>query len=168
MKNQDESGRSMIEMLGVLGIMGVIMYGAVAGINFGIDVYRVNATYREIDELSKSIIDLSSWTNDYSHLTLAILCENDASSTCHKESDGRYKMENQWGGDVTVEPVGDNNEKFKITYSAVPNVACKKLRDEANFQRVCIQQSTEITCNKGSNDIIFYTNGSNECNEASP
>ena len=64
MKNQDESGRSMIEMLGVLGIMGVIMYGAVAGINFGIDVYRVNATYREIDELSKSIIDLSSWPND--------------------------------------------------------------------------------------------------------
>ncbi|MDY6407878.1 MAG: hypothetical protein SPL08_04175 [Pseudomonadota bacterium] len=38
----DEVGRSMVEMLGVLAIVGVISIGGIAGYNYGINKYRAN------------------------------------------------------------------------------------------------------------------------------
>ena len=60
-KAKNESGRTMLEMLGVLAIMGVIMYGAIAGIGFGVDMYKINATFNDVEELSQGVIDLFSW-----------------------------------------------------------------------------------------------------------
>ena len=39
-----ESGRSMVEMLGVLAIIGVLSIGAVAGYKFAITKYKANET----------------------------------------------------------------------------------------------------------------------------
>ena len=57
----NESGRTMLEMLGVLAIMGVIIYGAIAGITFGVDMYKVTATYNDLEELATGLTDLYSW-----------------------------------------------------------------------------------------------------------
>ena len=48
MINKTESGRSMIEMLGVLAIIGVLSVGGLAGYNMAMGRVRVN---RVIDEL---------------------------------------------------------------------------------------------------------------------
>ncbi|MBO7484100.1 MAG: hypothetical protein J6T55_03155 [Alphaproteobacteria bacterium] len=55
--NQNESGRSMTEMLGVLAIMGIIIYGSVTGINSGLTSYRINQAYSDIHETISSIKD---------------------------------------------------------------------------------------------------------------
>ena len=162
MQNQDESGRSMIEMLGVLSIMGVIVYGAVAGINFGLDMYKLNATYREVDELAQSIVDLSSWTTDYSHLTAKRICDNDAYPTCSCTG-GNCTLTNEWGGGVTVAKYG---QFFQITYKQIPEAACERLRAETGFQHVCVKQN-EITCGSSST-ITFYARGSDKCNIPTP
>ena len=160
MQNQNESGRSMLEMIGVLGIMGIIVYGAIAGINFGIDMYKINATYREIDELSQSIVDLSSWASNYAHLDKPnisqTICENDA-YPCTGNN-----MKNQWAGTVTVSAHPSDQNNFIIKYTSVPDVSCKKLRDEAWFKHVCVCKS-DIICNAASSEIIFYSRGSSEC-----
>ena len=152
----NESGRSMVEMLGVLAIMGVIMYGAVAGINFGIDMYKINATYNEIEELSQSIIDLFSWSDNYGTLTVEVVCDNDAYPTCNQcETNGQcHRMTNQWGGDVTVGSSGPDG--FVIQYTQIPDVACERLRTEV-FQNVCVGNVTEAN---SKCDVTFYLKGS--------
>ncbi len=42
MKNVNESGRSMVEMLGVLAIIGVLSIGGIAGYTLAMNRYRAN------------------------------------------------------------------------------------------------------------------------------
>ena len=42
MKNVNESGRSMVEMLGVLAIIGVLSIGGIAGYTMAMNHYRAN------------------------------------------------------------------------------------------------------------------------------
>ena len=106
-----ESGRTMLEMLGVLGIMGIIMYGAVAGINYGMSTYKINQTYNEVQEAIQGIQDMYSWSRFYpSNFSMETLMENDIFP---KES-------NPFAGTREVEGVVDcqNGDcfSFKITY----------------------------------------------------
>ena len=43
-----QSGRSMVEMLGVLAIIGVLSVGAIGGYSYGMDKYRANQTINDI------------------------------------------------------------------------------------------------------------------------
>ena len=43
-----ENGRSMVEMLGTLAIIGVLSIGGIAGYSYGMDKYRANQTMRDI------------------------------------------------------------------------------------------------------------------------
>ena len=45
---QLESGRSMVEMLGTLAIMGVLSIGGIAGYNYGINKHRANQVLQDI------------------------------------------------------------------------------------------------------------------------
>ena len=49
-KTDSESGRSMVEMLGVLAIMGVLAIGGIAGYRWAMDKYRSNDTIKELSE----------------------------------------------------------------------------------------------------------------------
>ena len=44
-----ESGRSMVEMLGVLAIIGVLSIGGIAGYSYGMDKYRANETINDVN-----------------------------------------------------------------------------------------------------------------------
>ena len=59
MKNY-ESGRSMVEMLGTLAIMGVLAVGGVMGYKYAMDKYRANET---INELTIRVMGLMSQVN---------------------------------------------------------------------------------------------------------
>ena len=64
-----EQGRSMVEMLGTLAIIGVLSIGGIAGYSYGMDKYRANTVMndvmlRAVDVISKSNtgnITLSDW-----------------------------------------------------------------------------------------------------------
>ena len=149
----EESGRTMLEMLGVLAIMGVIIYGAVAGIGFGVDVYKVNACYNEVEELAQGIIDLYSWSEDYSglsSLTEAQFGNNDLlPSKVFTDSDNKVKFHGQYGsGSIMVTPI-DNGQKFKITYGSLSELACTRLpnMDYKNVRaaKECSGDSLEFT-----------------------
>ncbi len=43
-----ESGRSMVEMLGTLAIIGVLSIGGIMGYSYGMDKYRANQTINDI------------------------------------------------------------------------------------------------------------------------
>ena len=48
MTKNHETGRSMVEMLGVLAVIGVLSIGGIAGYNYGMDRWRANETINDI------------------------------------------------------------------------------------------------------------------------
>ena len=46
---QYESGRSMVEMLGTLAIIGVLSVGGIAGYSYGMDKYRASTTLQDVN-----------------------------------------------------------------------------------------------------------------------
>ena len=55
-KLQNEFGRSMVEMLGVLAIIGVLSVGGVAGYKAAMDAYRRNAALEVADIITQSFL----------------------------------------------------------------------------------------------------------------
>ena len=49
MKQNYETGRSMVEMLGTLAIIGVLSVGGVMGYSYGMDKYRANETINDVN-----------------------------------------------------------------------------------------------------------------------
>lgn len=121
-----ESGRTMLEMLGVLGIMGIIMYGAIAGINYGMSTYKINQTYNEVQEAIQGIQDLYSWGRDYPTAQPDLtgkMCENDIFTNC----DGG-EPKNPFGGDITVFSK-DAGKTFVVTYKSIDDASCNRLNE---------------------------------------
>ncbi len=65
-----QSGRSMVEMLGVLAIIGVLSIGGIAGYSYGMNKYRANETINDVNLRAMDVIsqltqggdpNLSAW-----------------------------------------------------------------------------------------------------------
>ena len=56
---QSQSGRSMVEMLGVLAIIGVLSIGGVAGYRYAMDQYHINQALRLTDLFALSVKEAS-------------------------------------------------------------------------------------------------------------
>ena len=72
MKNS-QSGQSMVEMLGVLAVIGVLSIGGIMGYSYGMDKYRSNRAINEINLRMVDLItqqqmghtlDFSAWENE--------------------------------------------------------------------------------------------------------
>jgi len=126
----NESGRSMIEMLGVLAIIGVLSVGGIAGYSKAMSKYRVNKTIDQVSHIAANTRILFSAQKDYSDLsddviTKAKLFPDDVIKAGNK---------NPFAGDVTLEAAsrfddkgaGDGNDgkAFVITYTGIPEEAC--------------------------------------------
>ena len=141
MKNQlkhSESGRTMLEMLGVLGIMGVIMYGAVAGINYGMSTYKINQTYNEVQEAMQAIQDLYSWQRCYpDNVFTGIVQDNDILLNGAKI------------GTVSVAGIGascnSGVESFKLEYSEVSEAIVSRLAEMEWGDTIAIGAGSTIT-----------------------
>ena len=74
-----ETGRSMVEMLGVLAVIGVLSIGGIMGYSYGMDKYRANETtnqimLRAIDLMTQASnnnaeLSLDAWKNEQTQYT---------------------------------------------------------------------------------------------------
>ena len=64
----NESGRSMIEMLGVLAIIGVLSVGGIAGYSKAMMKYRVNKSIEQISLISQNVRSFFASQRNYSGL----------------------------------------------------------------------------------------------------
>ena len=65
---ENELGRSMVEMLGTLAIIGVLSIGGIAGYSYGMDKYRANTI---MNDVNLRAIDLIAQVNKGGELSLA-------------------------------------------------------------------------------------------------
>ena len=133
----NQSGRSMIEMLGVLAIIGVLSIGGIAGYSKAMAKYRTN---KMVDQISQIITNIrTAYTDQASFIHLDnelaidmgavpadLLVENLANNAAGK-------LRNVFGGRVFIEAsstsgAGEDDEilkdAFVITTYNIPREAC--------------------------------------------
>ena len=123
----NESGRTMLEMLGVLAIMGVIMYGAIAGIGFGVNMYKINASFNDLEELSQGIIDLYSWTSQYPSNPTDIEDAVEDNGVLSGATFLETGIQGQFGGSTMYVRTTGDRSRFAIEYRGLPEMACSRL-----------------------------------------
>lgn len=71
-----QSGRSMIEMLGVLAIVGILSVGGLVGYSMAMERHKINETVYQMNQLILDIADLYADQDSYSDLDNDIIIES--------------------------------------------------------------------------------------------
>ena len=133
MKHINENGRSMVEMLGVLAIIGVLSVGGIAGYSKAMNKYKINKTTDQVSMLVANIRTLFSSQGDYDGLDNAQAIKfgvvpEDMYNTSGSDPDA---ITNAFGGDVKIGASGGrksgDKEAFSIVYSGLSSEACVTL-----------------------------------------
>ncbi|MGN1063464.1 MAG: hypothetical protein ACI4QM_04000 [Alphaproteobacteria bacterium] len=145
-------GRSMVEMLGVLALVGLLSVGAVMGFRYAIDDYRVKATINDIN-LRAVTLDMQMTQN----IPLS-LREFPAAGTIG------YPM---GSSDETIE------DGFAVTVDNVPQHICrmllKEMQDQVNLIRISGRVVThESACAQSNNMSFEFSASSSRISETSP
>ena len=133
----EQSGRSMIEMLGVLAIIGVLSVGGIAGYSKAMMQYKINKTTDQISQIVGNIRTLFSSQKNY----IGLNCTNCSRSTAgainkaHLVPDEMWNssghIENPFGGSVWLMPANkkqsNDYKAFAITLYDLPEEACMSL-----------------------------------------
>ena len=128
-----QSGRSMIEMLGVLAIIGVLSVGGIAGYSKAMMKFKINKTIDQVSQLSQNTRTLYVRQKNYGSLGGKVIYKaNLAPREMFESGSGSgYEMTNAFGGDVQVYSHGkykfDDNKAFMIILKDIPEEACIEL-----------------------------------------
>ncbi len=123
----EQSGRSMVEMLGVLAIIGVLSIGGISGYSKAMAKYRVNKTLDQISMLVMNIRTLFSSSVDYTGLndTMAINLGIIPADMQLTGTSGK-SIVNAYQGAVKVN-VGTDTREFYVIYTGLTQEACVAL-----------------------------------------
>lgn len=122
---KNDSGRSIVEMLGVLAIMGVITVMGIAGYSQAIGKINRNNTVEQITRLAQEVRSLFASRTTYNSSDSLTSEENYDIGTELLKKMG-YNMSAPFGGDYTVKSFGfaGNNPGFTVTLTGVPQADC--------------------------------------------
>ena len=100
-KTSQQSGRSMVEMLGVLAIVGVLSIGGIAGYSKAMAKYKINKTLDQVSMIIAGIRTAYGNQNSYTGLsnTTAINAEIVGSDLTLGSGS---KLTNAYAGDITL------------------------------------------------------------------
>ena len=118
-----ESGRSMIEMLGVLAIIGVLSVGGIAGYSQAMSKFKVSKTTDQVQTMVTNIRTLFTGQRTYKGLdgknayTMGILTDETWDGT---------NASNAYGGSILF-GTPNNQKYFSITYNGLSQDACTRL-----------------------------------------
>ena len=143
-KKKNESGRSMVEMLGVLAIIGVLSIGGIAGYTLSMRRHRANQV---VDALNKYSLIV------YSACQKAVV-NGDISTIAGCNSDGNYVLSY---ADSGLAPI---SELFYIGAGYIPKENTDTVVIGVNFRDLAICNAAKSIV--GSKDTYDCTgNGSN-------
>ncbi len=117
---RQESGRSMIEMLGVLAIMGIITVGAITMISYAMRMQKQSAVNDEVYQIVLGVRQLLGEYDDFTRI------DNSTIFTALAMSD-----KNPYGGSYTVSVNPSNTRQFVVTIDGLSESECKALVTKA-------------------------------------
>ncbi|MBR1777829.1 MAG: hypothetical protein IJ752_04510 [Alphaproteobacteria bacterium] len=196
MKNihSQESGRSMIEMLGVLAIIGVLSVGGIAGYSQAMNKFKVTKTTDQIQTLITNIRTLTASQRNYDLVNKPDILQKMGALTdemCSSTTCSTTNMVNPYGGDIkiaTYDIKSGDKKAFYVAYQGLPNSACVSLATQswgdASSGLVAIQTAstaltptsaptatttagTMVTADKTAENPMPYASASTGCGDAS-
>lgn len=129
----NESGRSMIEMLGVLAIVGVLSVGGIAGYSKAMAKFKTNKVIDQINMMSTNIRTMYSSQRTYNGLNNVLAAKigiapaemyNATSLTTLTGSS--FALTNAFGGSVLVKSAITNaaDDSYVIAMDEIPASSC--------------------------------------------
>ena len=146
-----EQGRSMIEMLGTLAIMGVLSIGGIAGYSYAVTKYKANET---IDELNNRAIVYATQLKDGDLL----------SGTALRNGEFGDKTVLGYGVSATV---SEYENEFNVTLSEIPFEVCEQILKNYTIPTEIsvngniyndMDENIDI-CGEGTANMVFSFNG---------
>ena len=186
----NQNGRSMIEMLGVLAIIGVLSVGGIAGYSKAMMKFKINKTIEQITHISQNIRTL--YTNqkcyDFNSVTKFDMMKNtglipdnmiDEENGIENDEFGwEHYIYNPFGGGVFITgddwecAFGDDDCEYKaftITYFNLPKEACVQLAmmDWNNLEGIASFNVMNDTYLDNSGEVwrYYFGTGFNGCEE---
>ena len=154
-ENQSQSGRSMVEMLGVLAIIGVLSLGGIAGYRMAMNHYQANQIAHEINLMrTDAKVKIAQ---GMTKLLLGSPYDGDG----HLNFNANYGVQVDFPITIT-DDTGENEEVgYSFTLSNIPAGVCKPLAtlldgmDDTVFLEINGDDyaTTENLCGKDKNEI---------------
>ena len=173
MKN-NQSGRSMVEMLGVLAIIGVLSAGGLAGYSKAMFKHKLNSTMDQLTMLVTNIRTMYGTQENYNNLSIGQAYDlGIISNSSMPGGQSGSVMVNPFKGNVVLAPsdakAGVTNSGFTITYTGLPKEACIALATAdwgtgagSGFITTCAGETTGSTCKSGTTVAQAYSGTSYE------
>ena len=133
MKHTNEHGRSMVEMLGVLAIIGVLSVGGIAGYSKAMNKFKVNKTMDQVSSIIANIRTMFSSQKGYQGLTAerAVKLGVVPSDMGYEGEEEFSILYNAFGGYVVIQAsdlVSSGDDKaFAVAYTGLTQEACVTL-----------------------------------------
>ena len=129
LNRNDQSGRSMVEMLGVLAIIGVLSVGGISGYSKAMAKYKLTKAQDQIVMLLMNIRTAYATSPNYSGLTSASAITYNLAPNEMAASDN--KLYGTFGGEVVVEACKASGICGSTTASTYFGIRMKSLGKEA-------------------------------------
>ncbi len=131
----NEQGRSMIEMLGVLAIVGVLSVGGIAGYSKAMNKFKTNKLIEQVNMISTNIRTLYSSQKSYEGLVngaairTGVLPNEMYDNTASVDADASdAEITNAFAGNTLIKSADvkstDDNGAFIIAMDKIPEAAC--------------------------------------------
>lgn len=129
----NEQGRSMIEMLGVLAIVGVLSVGGIAGYSKAMAKFKTNKIIDQINTISTNVRTLYSSQRNYGGLNngtairMALIPSEMYAASNKSASGSNVEVTNAFGGNLYIHSVKQGtgaDNAYVIAVDALPKTAC--------------------------------------------
>ena len=123
----NEQGRSMIEMLGVLAIVGVLSVGGIAGYSKAMAKFKANKVIDQVTMISTNIRTLYASQRTYNGLNNILAKKTNAVPAEMYEKQSDSMISNGFGGSVYITTgyhLGKEDNAYVITFDSIPQAAC--------------------------------------------
>ena len=141
MKNINESGRSMVEMLGVLSIIGVLSIGGIAGYSMAMNRYRANEA---LDMATKFAVVLYSAKQTAAATGNAFTESNYSLYSTGLTTDSTEANKNKTPGGATISGVSVDEDSVTMTIDFGAAGVCKAGASILGVTDKCTGESTSF------------------------
>ncbi|MBP5353472.1 MAG: hypothetical protein J6Y91_06920 [Alphaproteobacteria bacterium] len=178
----NEYGRSMIEMLGVLAIIGVLSVGGIAGYSKAMGKYKTNQVVDQVSMIVTNIRTLYAQQMDYNGLNnltatnMGVIPEeliNKAASTAANGIYSAVSLRNGFQGDVYIGATTSRTSEatsrtaFQVEFQGLSRDACVALSTQdwgsgsaSGFIGIAVKGSIQTAANAASStDVTSLTIG---------
>lgn len=129
LEKNEQTGRSMVEMLGVLAIIGVLSVGGIAGYSKAMTKFKITKTMDQVSMTVANIRTLYSGQPNYNGLATANALDMGV-VPAEMEGAAANTLVNAFQGAVTIGTINYNNQNasaFRISYENMGQEACVQL-----------------------------------------